>query len=220
MIDRVTAKRAASSSRSRSASSGSSAGLLDGSIGFGGEESAGATFARLDGGVWTTDKDGFMPCLLAAEMTARTGRDPGEAYRGLVQEFGEPFYDRVEAPPRPAQKAALAKLSPEQVKAHRPGGRPDTGRSSRAPRATARHRRAEGGDRERLVRRAPVRHRGHLQDIRRELPRKTHLRRILEEAQVDATRRPSGAASDIGGGERGGSENHERTPTSPRHAGP
>jgi phosphoglucomutase len=94
-----------------------SQGLLDGSLGFGGEESAGATFSRLGGGAWTTDKDGFAPCLLAAEMTARTGRDPGEAYRALTAEFGEPFYDRVEAPATPAEKAALSRLSPGQVKA-------------------------------------------------------------------------------------------------------
>jgi len=91
-------------------------GLLDGSLGFGGEESAGASFVRLDGSVWTTDKDGFIPCLLAAEITARTGRDPGEFYRALTREFGEPFYDRVEAPATPAEKAALAKLSAEQIK--------------------------------------------------------------------------------------------------------
>jgi phosphoglucomutase len=91
-------------------------GLLDGSLGFGGEESAGASFARLDGSVWTTDKDGFIPCLLAAEITARTGRDPGKIYQELTREFGEPFYDRVEAPATPVEKASLAKLSPEQIK--------------------------------------------------------------------------------------------------------
>jgi phosphoglucomutase len=90
-------------------------GLLDGSLGFGGEESAGATFLRLDGRVWTTDKDGFIPCLLAAGITAGTGRDPGEIYRDLTEEFGEPFYDRVEAPATPGEKAALAKLSPGQI---------------------------------------------------------------------------------------------------------
>ena len=90
-------------------------GLLDGSLGFGGEESAGATFVRQDGSVWTTDKDGFIPCLLAAEITARTGRDPGETYHGLTQEFGEPFYDRVDAPATPEQKARLAKLSCRQI---------------------------------------------------------------------------------------------------------
>ena len=91
-------------------------GLLDGSLGFGGEESAGASFARLDGSVWTTDKDGLIAALLAAEITARIGRDPGELYADLTREFGEPVYERVEAPATPEQKAALAKLSPEQVK--------------------------------------------------------------------------------------------------------
>jgi phosphoglucomutase len=91
-------------------------GLLDGSLAFGGEESGGASFSRLDGTVWTTDKDGLVPALLAAEMTARMGRDPAEAYRELTRELGEPVYDRIEAPATPGQKASLAKLSPEQVK--------------------------------------------------------------------------------------------------------
>ena len=91
-------------------------GLRDGSLGFGGEESAGASFVRLDGSVWTTDKDGIVPALLAAEITARMGRDPGEIYRELTREFGEPAYDRVEAPATPEQKELLAKLSPRQVK--------------------------------------------------------------------------------------------------------
>jgi phosphoglucomutase len=91
-------------------------GLLDGSLGFGGEESAGASFVRLDGSVWTTDKDGIVPALLAAEITARMGRDPGEIYRELTHEFGEPAYDRTEAPARPEQKELLANLSPQQVK--------------------------------------------------------------------------------------------------------
>jgi phosphoglucomutase len=91
-------------------------GLLDGSLGFGGEESAGASFSRLNGGAWTTDKDGMAPALLAAEMTARTGRDPGERYRALAGELGEMFADRVEAAATPAQKAKLAKLSPQQVR--------------------------------------------------------------------------------------------------------
>ena len=86
-------------------------GLLDGSLGFGGEESAGASFLRRDGGVWTTDKDGFIPCLLAAEIMARTDRDPGKVYQELTREFGEPFYDRVDAPATPEQKAVLAKLA-------------------------------------------------------------------------------------------------------------
>ncbi len=91
-------------------------GLLDSSLGFGGEESAGASFARLDGSVWTTDKDGIILALLAAEITARMGRDPGELYRELTQEFGEPVYERIDAPATPEQKALLSKLSPDQVK--------------------------------------------------------------------------------------------------------
>jgi phosphoglucomutase len=91
-------------------------GLLDGSLGFGGEESAGASFVRLDGSVWTTDKDGIVPALLAAEMTARTGRDPGDIYKELTGEFGEPAYERVDAPATPEQKSTLKKLSPQQVR--------------------------------------------------------------------------------------------------------
>jgi phosphoglucomutase len=91
-------------------------GLLGGSLCFGGEESAGACFVRRDGSVWTTDKDGMVPALLAAEITARTGRDPGELYADLTRELGEPAYDRVEAPATAAQKAALAKLSPADVR--------------------------------------------------------------------------------------------------------
>jgi phosphoglucomutase len=90
-------------------------GLLDGSLGFGGEESAGATFLRRDGAVWTTDKDGIVPALLSAEITARMGRDPGEIYRELTREFGECLSDRVDAPATPEQKRMLAQLSPQQV---------------------------------------------------------------------------------------------------------
>ena len=90
-------------------------GLLEGSLGFGGEESAGASFLRWDGSVWTTDKDGIIMDLLAAEMMAMTGRDPGELYRELTKELGEPVYERIDAAATPAQKAILAKLSPDQV---------------------------------------------------------------------------------------------------------
>jgi phosphoglucomutase len=91
-------------------------GLLDGSLGFGCEESAGACLLRIDGRVWTTDKDGIAMALLSAEITARAGRDPGEVYRELTREFGEPVYDRVEAPATPEQKEMLGKLSPQQVR--------------------------------------------------------------------------------------------------------
>src|SRR5690349_1724595 len=91
-------------------------GLFDGSLGFVGEESAGASFLRKDGGVWTTDKDGIAPALLSAEMTARTGRDPGEAYRELTKAFGEPLFERIDAAATPAQKKLLSSLKPEQVK--------------------------------------------------------------------------------------------------------
>jgi phosphoglucomutase len=92
-------------------------GLLDGSLGFGGEESAGASFLRRDGSVWTTDKDGIIMDLLAAEMMAKTGRNPGELYRDLTNELGEPVYERKDAPATPHQKTILSKLSPDQVNA-------------------------------------------------------------------------------------------------------
>ncbi len=91
-------------------------GLLDSSLCFGGEESAGASFSRLDGSVWTTDKDGFIPALLSAEITAKMGKDPGEIYTELTKEFGEPFYDRIEAKATPEQKEKLSKLSPDSIK--------------------------------------------------------------------------------------------------------
>jgi phosphoglucomutase len=92
-------------------------GLLNGSLGFGGEESAGASCLRRDGTVWTTDKDGIILGLLAAEMTAQTGRDPGELYQDLAREFGNPIYERIDAPATPEQKSVLSKLSPQQVRA-------------------------------------------------------------------------------------------------------
>ena len=145
-------------------------GLLDGSLGFGGEESAGASFACLDGSVWTTDKDGIVPSLLAAEITARMGRDPGEIYRELTREFGESAYDRVEAPATPDQKALLAKLSPRQVKLTELAGEKIRTVITRAPRQRRAHRRGEGNRRKRMVRGAPLRDREYLQDLCRELP--------------------------------------------------
>jgi phosphoglucomutase len=90
-------------------------GLLDGRLGFGGEESAGASFLRHDGDVWTTDKDGIIPCLLSAEITARAGKDPGEIYRELTRDLGDPVYERMDAPATPAQKTALERLSPDDI---------------------------------------------------------------------------------------------------------
>jgi phosphoglucomutase len=107
-------------------------GLLDGSFGFGGEESAGASFLRLDGSAWTTDKDGIVLNLLAAEITAKTGKDPGVWYEDLVAEFGRPHYTRVDQPATPSEKAALKKLSPESVKADTLAGEPILDKITRA----------------------------------------------------------------------------------------
>jgi phosphoglucomutase len=133
MIDRVTAKIGRKLFEVPVGFKWFVEGLFNGSLGFGGEESAGATFARLGGRVWTTDKDGFVPALLAAEMTARLGRDPGELYRELTREFGEPVYDRVEAQATPRQKALLAKLSPQQVKSAELAGEKVQAVITRAP---------------------------------------------------------------------------------------
>ena len=133
MIDRVTAKLGRKLYEVPVGFKWFVDGLLDGSLGFGGEESAGASFLRLDGGVWTTDKDGIVPALLSAEITARLDRDPGEIYRELVREFGESFYDRVEAPASPAQKEMLARLSPEQVRSTDLAGEKIQATLTRAP---------------------------------------------------------------------------------------
>jgi len=108
-------------------------GLVDGSYGFGGEESAGASFLRRDGTVWTTDKDGPIMDLLAAEITARTGKDPGEHYRELTAEFGTPHYTRIDAPATPEQKTQLQRLSPDDVKESDLAGEPITAKLTRAP---------------------------------------------------------------------------------------
>jgi phosphoglucomutase len=122
MIDRVTAKLGRKLYEVPVGFKWFVDGLLDGSLGFGGEESAGAAFLRLDGSVWTTDKDGMVPALLSAEITARMGRDPGEIYLELAREFGDPVYDRVEAPATPEQKRRLAQLSPQQVRSEELAG--------------------------------------------------------------------------------------------------
>ena len=108
-------------------------GLLDGSYGFGGEESAGASFLRRDGSVWSTDKDGIILCLLACEIMAVTGKDPGQLYQQLVAEHGDPVYDRVEAPANREQKVRLAALSPEQVSADTLAGEDITAKLTHAP---------------------------------------------------------------------------------------
>ncbi|HEY6189499.1 MAG TPA: phosphoglucomutase (alpha-D-glucose-1,6-bisphosphate-dependent) [Pyrinomonadaceae bacterium] len=108
-------------------------GLLDGTLGFGGEESAGASFLRLDGTVWTTDKDGIILDLLSAEMMAKTERDPGELYTELTSRFGSPVYERIDAPATPEQKAVLQKLSPEQVEAQELAGEKITRKLTKAP---------------------------------------------------------------------------------------
>ena len=108
-------------------------GLLDGSVGFGGEESAGASFLRLDGSAWTTDKDGIIMALLAAEITAHTGKTPSQRYRELTEQFGDPVYQRIDAPANREQKAALKKLSPEQVTADTLAGERITAKLTEAP---------------------------------------------------------------------------------------
>jgi phosphoglucomutase len=108
-------------------------GLLDGSVGFGGEESAGAAFLRRDGSVWTTDKDGIILCLLASEIIATTGRTPSEHYADLTARFGDPAYARIDAPATRAEKAVLGRLSPEQVSATTLAGEPITATLTTAP---------------------------------------------------------------------------------------
>jgi len=108
-------------------------GLFDGSCCFGGEESAGASFLRRDGSVWTTDKDGLIMNLLAAEITARTGKDPGEHYQALTAEFGTAYYTRIDAPATPEQKARLERLSPEAVKTPNLAGEPIVAKLTCAP---------------------------------------------------------------------------------------
>jgi len=133
MIDRVTAKLGRKVCEVPVGFKWFVDGLLDGSFGFVGEESAGATLARRNGEVWTTDKDGIVLALLAAEMTARTGRDPGQIYAELTRELGAPVYDRVEAPATPEQKEILKALSPQQVRQTDLAGEKITSILTRAP---------------------------------------------------------------------------------------
>ena len=146
-------------------------GLLDGSVGFGGEESAGASFLRRDGRVWTTDKDGIILDLLAAEIIAVTGSTPSEQYRRLAERLGDPAYARIDAPATREQKAVLAQLSPEQFSAARAGGRAGPGAAHHRARQRRAARRDQGRHRVGLVRRPAVGHRGRLQAVRRVVPR-------------------------------------------------
>ena len=107
--------------------------MFDGSLGFGGEESAGASFLRRDGTVWSTDKDGPILGLLAAEITARTGKDPGQHFQELAARYGMPCYSRIDQPATPAQKDVLKKLSPEAVKDATLAGEPILAKLTRAP---------------------------------------------------------------------------------------
>ena len=133
MIDRVVTKLGRKLSEVPVGFKWFVAGLVDGSFCFGGEESAGASFLRLDGTVWTTDKDGPIMDLLAAEITARTGKDPGQHYRGLTTEFGTPYYTRIDAPATPEQKAKLQRLSPDAVKESDLASEAITAKLTRAP---------------------------------------------------------------------------------------
>ena len=201
MIDRVTAKLGRKLYEVPVGFKWFVDGLLDGSLGFGGEESAGATFARRDGRVWTTDKDGFIPCLLAAEITARTGRDPGEIYQELTREFGAPAYDRVEAPATPPEKAALAKLSAGEIKLTELAGEKIRTILTRAPGNDA----PLGGLKAMTESGWFAARPSGTEDIYKiyaeSFRGKTHLRRILEEAQtiVSATL-AAGAAPKAGTG--------------------
>ena len=133
LIDRVTARAGRQLSEVPVGFKWFAPGLFDGTVCFGGEESAGASFLRRDGSVWTTDKDGILLGLLAAEITARTGRDPGEHYRALTADLGAPFYTRIDAPATPDQKARLKRLSPEAVAAAALADEPIAQRLTRAP---------------------------------------------------------------------------------------
>ena len=147
-------------------------GLIDGSLGFAGEESAGASFLRRDGSVWTTDKDGIILGLLAAEITAQTKRDPGEAYDDITRELGVAFYERIDAPATPEQKEllkiALARSDRHDGTCRRANTRDANRRAGQRPSV----RRNQGDCRKRMVCRAAVRHRGCLQDLCRELPQR------------------------------------------------
>lgn len=133
MIDRVVQKLGRKLSETPVGFKWFAPGLFDGTFCFGGEESAGASFLRMDGTVWTTDKDGPLLALLSAEIMAVTGKDPGEHYQELTREFGSPLYTRIDAAATPEQKAKLGKLSPQAVKESSLAGEPIIAKLTRAP---------------------------------------------------------------------------------------
>lgn len=146
-------------------------GTVDGSVGFGGEESAGAAFLRQDGTVWTTDKDGLLLGLLAAEIKGVTGASPSQLYADLTVEHGAPAYARIDAPASREEKARLALPESQRRHGERTGRRTDRTDPDDGARQRRSDRRPQGGDQERLVRRPPFRHRGCLQDLRGIVPR-------------------------------------------------
>jgi phosphoglucomutase len=195
MIDRVTAKLGRKLYEVPVGFKWFVDGLLGGSLGFVGEESAGATFLRKDGGVWTTDKDGLVPALLAAEITARLGRDPGEIYTELAREFGAPAYERVDAPATPAHNAILSKLSPKQLQLSELAGDKIVAILDRAPgngapiggvKVLSEH----GWFAARPSGTEPI-YKLYAESFRGQ----DHLRRIIEEAQAVIARALHGAAS-------------------------
>ncbi|HVC02590.1 MAG TPA: phosphoglucomutase (alpha-D-glucose-1,6-bisphosphate-dependent) [Steroidobacteraceae bacterium] len=188
MIDRVAARLGRKLFETPVGFKWFAGGLADGSLGFGGEESAGAAFARIDGGAWTTDKDGIASALLAAEIAARTGRDPGECYAGLERDLGPVFAERLEAPANPLQKERLAKLTPERIAAKSLAGEPISAILTHAPANGA----AIGGVKLLAAGGWFAARPSGTENIYKiyaeSLRDETHLRRILEEAQaiVDA----------------------------------
>ena len=143
--------------------------LFSGEVAFGGEESSGMSFLRRDGRVWTTDKDGLIPDLLAAEITAKTGKNPAQLHQDQVARFGESWYKRVDTPTTLEQKAKFAKLTGDDVAATQLAGEDITAKLTEAPGQPRQDRRPEGHHQGQLVRRASFRHREHLQGVRRVL---------------------------------------------------